>query len=321
MAKAPPPRDTTEVIHAGKAAGPAPKLTATVRPRRRRRATPPPIAAATGAPAPQPQPLPRTPVDMSTPTGRSHALAETVVMSILDKLRHEAHARGGALSLADLDRLAAEFHGKTAALRQVFEQTFESYANARERAKFAQNRNFPFDRVLVRRFEHLLARGPTGDPDKISRRFLHGFFIAVQMMLGAEILEGYQERCRDIVARLRVANKGKFAWPDLYQDPATAELAAEALATMASYFSAFEKRSAWFMTIVNGNLAPAERNASHLEASWQVSEAAFRRFLAALFAEVREMVATPDARTRFTERFGIERCMAAVEAMERLYGR
>ncbi|MEK7821182.1 MAG: hypothetical protein AAB543_08750, partial [Pseudomonadota bacterium] len=156
MAKAPPP---SEVIHVGKPAGAAEKLTATMKAqRRRRRQAPPPVALI--APTAFAKIAP-TPVDLSTPAGRGHALAETVVLGILDRLRHEAHARGGTLTLADLDRLAADFHGKTAALRLAFEQTFEAYANARERTKFAQNRNFPFDRVLVKRFEHLLARGAT----------------------------------------------------------------------------------------------------------------------------------------------------------------
>ncbi len=312
MAKNPP---SSEVIHTGKPVPAGDKLAASLKPaRRRRRDAPPPVVNAL-------KPTPPTPVDLSTPAGRSHALAETMILGILDRLRHEALARGGTLSLADLDRLAADFHGKTAALRLAFEQTFESYASARERAKFTQNRNFPFDRVLVKRFEHLLVRGATTDPDKISRRVLPGFFMAAQMMLGAGVLEGYQERCRAIVARLKAAHGGKFAWPDLYADPETGALAFEALASMASYFADFDKRARWFLTILNGHLAPAPAGASYGEANWQLSEKGFRAFLAALFAEVRAAVASPDARTRFAERFGVKPCMAATEAMDRLYGR
>lgn len=316
MAKAPPP---SEVIHVGKPAGAGEKLTATMKAqRRRRRQAPPPVALI--APTAFAKIAP-TPVDLSTPAGRGHALAETVVLGILDRLRHEAHARGGTLTLADLDRLAADFHGKTAALRLAFEQTFEAYANARERTKFAQNRNFPFDRVLVKRFEHLLARGATVDPDRLSRRILPGFFMAAQMMLGAGVLEGYQERCRVIVARLKAAQGGKFAWPDLYADPETDALAFEALAVMASYFADFDKRARWFLTIVNGHLAPAPAGASYAESNWQLSDTGFRAFLTALFAEVRTAVATPDARARFAERFGVKPCLATAEAMEKLHGR
>lgn len=305
-----------------KSAQPAPKAAPASRPAAhaaqtndRARATPPGLSSS--APS---RPAAKTPFDLSTPAGQGHALAETVVMAFIDRLRHEAEARGGALALADLERLAADFHTKSAALRQAFELTFESYARARERAKFAQNRNYPFDRVLVQRFEHLLARGPASG-DAIPRRVLQGFFMAVQMMLGPEVLESYQERCRVIVERIRNAQGGKFAWPDLYADPETAVLAFEALIAMAAYFADYDKRARWFLTIVNGHLAPAGANASPEEAAWQLGEAAFRRFLAAFFAEIKDSVATAVARTDFAERFGVENCRAVSEAMARIYGR
>ncbi|MCC7016471.1 MAG: hypothetical protein IT564_04640 [Rhodospirillales bacterium] len=255
--------------------------------------------------------------DLSTPAGQGHALAETVVMALIDRLRHEAEMRNGRLTLANIERLADDFHNKSAALRQAFELTFEAYARARERAKFAQNRNYPFDRVLVRRFEHLLACGGGGIP----RRVLPGFFMAVEMMLGPQVLEAYQEHCRIIVERIRNAQGGKFAWPDLYADPEAAGLAVDALVAMASYFADYDKRARWFLTVVNGHLGPAPANASPEEAAWQLDEETFRGFLAAFFAEIKDSVATAVARTDFAERFGVEKCRAVADAMARIYGR
>jgi hypothetical protein len=285
------------------------KLTATLKPIRRRAPAP-----AKAVPPAEVKPQ----FDLSTPAGQGHALAETVVMAFIDRLRHEAEAHGGKLTLPELDRLAADFHNKSAALRQAFELTFESYARARERAKFAQNRNYPFDRVLVRRFEHLLARGAG---DGIPRRVLPGFFMAVEMMLGPQVLEAYQEHCRLIVERITKAQGGKFAWPDLYADPETATLAFDALVAMASYFADFEKRARWFLTVVNGHLGPAPANASPAAAAWQLDAATFRDFLAAFFAEIKDSVATAVARTDFAERFGVDKCRAVADAMARIYGR
>ncbi|MSO85434.1 MAG: hypothetical protein EXR04_05710, partial [Rhodospirillales bacterium] len=227
-----------------------------------------PARPATARPAaPKARAPAKTAFDLSTPAGQGHALAETVVMAFIDRLRHEAEARGGTLTLADLDRLAVEFHNKSAALRQAFEQTFEAYGRARERAKFAQNRNYPFDRLLVQRFESLLAPGGAGRPNKrpgadnaagslglgasapgasgrgIPRRVLPGFFMAVEMMLGRQILEAYQEHCRAIVERISKAQGGKFGWPDLYADAEAATLAFDALVAMASYFADYDKRA------------------------------------------------------------------------------
>ncbi len=288
------------------------KLTATLKPIRRRRVPAPAPMPKAAPPAAKPQ------FDLSTPAGQGHALAETVVMAFIDRLRHEAEALGGTLMLADLERLAADFHDKSAALRQAFELTFEAYARARERAKFAQNRNYPFDRVLVRRFEHLLARGRG---DGIPRRVLPGFFMAVEMMLGPQVLEAYQEHCRIIVERIRNAQGGRFAWTDLYADPEAAALAVDALVAMASYFADYDKRARWFLTVVNGHLGPAPPNASPEEAAWQLDEETFRGFLAAFFAEIKDSVATAVARTDFAERFGVEKCRAVADAMARIYAR
>ena len=256
--------------------------------------------------------------DLSTPAGQGHALAETVVMAFIDRLRHEAEASGGALTLADLDRLADEFHTKSAALRQAFEQTFEAYGRARERAKFTQNRKYPFDRLLVRRFESLLARG---SGHGIPRRVLPGFFMAVEMMLGRQILEAYQEHCRAIVERISQAQGGKFAWPDLYADAEATTLAIDALAAMATYFADYDKRARWFLTVVNGHLGPAGANVSPDEAAWQLDATAFRDLLGALFAEIKVSVASADTHAAFARKYGIDKCRAVAEAMARIYGR
>jgi hypothetical protein len=239
-------------------------------------------------------------------------------MGIFDRLRHEARARGGKLTLADLERLADDFHDKSAALRQAFEMTFEAYARARERAKVAQNRQYPFNRLLVRRFEHLLARG---DGPGIPRRVLPGFFMAVEMMLGPQVHDAYQEHCRAIVERIREAQGGKFGWPDLYADAEAATLAFDALVAMAAYFADFDKRARWFLTVVNGNLGPAHAGATPEQAAWQLNDVAFRGLLAALFADLRDSVATAVARTTFAERYGVEKCRAVTDAVARIYGR
>ncbi|MBM3731996.1 MAG: hypothetical protein FJW24_00785 [Acidimicrobiia bacterium] len=257
--------------------------------------------------------------DLSTPGGQGHALAETVVMGFIDRLRQEARMWGGKLTLADLERLTDDFHDKSAALRQAFEMSFEAYARAREHAKASQNRHYPFNRLLVQRFEHLLVRGK--GRDGIPRRVLPGFFMAVEMMLGPQVYEAYQEHGRAIVARLHEAKGSRFGWADLYADPEAATLAFDALAVMESYFADYDKRARWFLTVVNGHLGPAHANATPEEAAWQLDEAAFKDFLAALFAELRDSVGTAVARTDFIERFGVEKCRAVTDAVARIYGR
>jgi hypothetical protein len=266
--------------------------------------------------------------DLTTPAGQGHALAETLVLGIFDRLRQEARELDGRLTLTDLDRLADDFQDKAADLRQAFETAFETYARARERAKHFQNRQYPFNRLIVRRFETLLAHAPGGASRSIEspgagipRRVLPAFFLALEMMLGPQVHDAYQEHCRAIVERIRAAQGGKFGWPDLYADAEAATLAFDALVAMAAYFADYDKRVRWFLTIINGHLGPPPAHATPEEAAWQMDAGQFREFLAALFAELRDPVSSAVKRTDFAERFGVEKCRAVTDAMARIYGR
>lgn len=286
--------------------------------------TRPPVQSAAGvapaAPPPSARPAAAPPAKggVSTSPGKSRALAETVVGSFCERLVAEANRRGGVLTLQDIESLNEEFASKTEALQAIFEKSFEDYVRARERASFLQTRNYPFDRVLVRKFEHLFADGKDPDPTKLSRRILPGFFMAMNKMLGPEVIETYQERCRKIVQRIRLGRDDNFDWNEIYADRDAQALSLEAEVTIAGYFEDVDKRSAWFLEIVNNNLAPALPGAPPGTSSWRMMEGSFRRFLRALLADLKTELATSDGRTRVTERYGIETCLKLAEVLRNI---
>ena len=114
-------------------------------------------------------------------------MAETVVSSIVDRLIGEANRKGG-LSVADLHALSDEFAKKTDALQKVFQKSFEDYVRARERSAWDQSRQFPFDRIIVRKFAVLFPQDCVSKlkPGLLSRRVLPGFFLTLSMMLGED---------------------------------------------------------------------------------------------------------------------------------------
>lgn len=316
---APPNRPTPKpgARGAARVAGTATvKLTQTI--------TRPPVQAAAGAaaavPPPGARPAAASPAKggQAAASAKSRAIAETVVASFCDRLVAEANRRGGVLTLQDIELLNEEFASKTEALQAVFEKSFEDYVRARERASFLQTRNYPFDRVLVRKFEHLFADGKDLDPTKLSRRMLPGFFMAMNKMLGPEVIETYQERCRKIVQRIRLGRDDNFDWNEIYADRDAKALALEAEVTIAGYFEDVDKRSAWFLEIINNNLAPAPPGAPPQVASWRMMEGTFRRFLRALLADLKTELATSDGRTRITERYGIETCLKLAEVVRKI---
>jgi hypothetical protein len=256
--------------------------------------------------------------DLSTLTGKSKALAATVVDSFCDRLVVEAERRGGMLTLRDIEALNEEFVRKTDALQAVFEKSFEDYVRARERAALQQTRNYPFDRLLVSKFERLFAKDKDIGPNKLSRRILPGFFMAMNKMLGPELIETYQERCRKIVQRIRQGRSDEMRWEEIYADRDAQALVMEAEITIAGYFEDVAKRSAWFVEVVNNNLAPAPADAPPQVASWQLAGPAFAHFLRALFGDIKTELASSDGRTRVTERYGIQTCLKLAEVMRRI---
>ncbi len=262
--------------------------------------TPPPQAA--------PPPQASAPVDMSSPKEAGKLLATTVVSAVVDRLKAVANARGGHLTIGDLDGMQSEFDRQAEALSGVFEQSFEVYVKARERASWDQQRNYPFDRLMVKKFSHLFKEGDALGPDEVSRRILPGFFVALGMMLGPEVVEGYQEKCRGIVERVKGNGKGVFNWEAVYKDTEAKALILEAEISLAGYFEDLEKRTTWFLNLVNANLTPVDSGAEGPAAYWEFNEVGFLKFLNALLSGLREHLETDNGKMWITKRYGADTC-------------
>ncbi|MDP6883866.1 MAG: hypothetical protein QF830_07010, partial [Rhodospirillales bacterium] len=182
----------------------------------------------------------------TSPKEQSRAMAEAVIGSFLDRLEAEAERRGGSLNIADIRAIGHEFEKKTEALQAVFETSFEKYVQIRERAVWNQARQYPFDRLIVKKFEPLFPGMGGRDlrDGGLSRRILPGFFLAMNLMLGDDVIEDYQARCRAIIKRLQEKSGDAFEWDEAYDDPEAARVTLDAVAAMASYFGNLEKRSA-----------------------------------------------------------------------------
>lgn len=293
---------------------------------------PPPPVAAPSPPAPPPPAPPKAPPPAppqaameakaapkrtperpapgpASPARQSQALAATVVSSFVDRLTAEAARKGGSLTVADIQSLNHEFEKKAEALQAVFEASFEEYVRARERSVWEQSRQFPFDRLIVKKFSHLFTEHERsrGRRDTVSRRILPGFFMALNMMLGPEMLEECQERCRKIIDRLKARRGEQFDWDDAYADPEARAVTLDALATMAHYFQDRDKRVAWFTNLVNTHLPPPEKETEEArEAAWTFTEDGMQTFLATLFADLRAALADESGRLALGRRHGAD---------------
>ncbi len=245
---------------------------------------------------------------MTSPQGASKVLATTMVESFVDRMKAEARAKGGHLTVQDMENMQADFDRQAQALSGALEKSFEVYVKARERSVWDSQRNFPFDRLMVKKFSNLFKDGEGLGPDDLCRRMLPGFFVALGMMLGPEMVEEYQEKLRAVVERVRGDGTTVFNWDDVYKDPTAKTLALNSEVDVAQHFDEFEKRSEWFINMVNGHLTPVEPGAHANVIGWEMTETGFKRFLHALMADLRAQLDTDAGKMAITKKFGGATC-------------
>lgn len=295
---------------------------------------PPPMPAVNTAPPPQPAPAtapgpkrtnakrktttqPKPPVVANPASAKdvSKALVNDTVGSLVGDLRAKAQAQGGVLSLDDLDAMEAELTQKTQAIQAQFETAFEDYAVAVDKLKWSAERGDPFYRLLIKQFSHLFKEQISSKT--ISRRVLPGFFMAVGMLLGPDVVERNHDRCASIVARLKMeVGEDKFDWEVFYtaQDALTVSLDAQLL--MAARFADYDKRMRWFIELVNSHLAA--ESASEADRRWQLTEHGARRMIDALSSDLRKVLSAQKGRERLIKRHGADAVTDAITALKRL---
>ncbi len=247
---------------------------------------------------------------------QGNAIAQTVVRSILERFKAEAHKNGGQLSLANIDSLQAEFGAQTQALSLAFEQSFEAYVLARERAAWGSKRDFPFDRLIVKKFSHLFADKAAGF-DRVSRRMLPGFFMAMGMMLGPDVVDEFQERCRGLVERIRSERQDAFDWSDVYAAEEGRTVLMDALVPIALHFGDYKKRRDWFIALINGHLSPA-RSSEKDDAGWEMTVPAFEVFLNALLSDLETILSDSGKKPRIVKRYGADVVDLAIGVLKRV---
>ena len=163
-----------------------------------------------------------------------------------------------------------------------------------------------FGRLMVKRFAHLFVKkgGRSLIGGDISRRILPGFFVALSMMLGAERLEEYQNRCRRIVSRLLETHPDGMLWDAFFTDEEVETLALDAEVGMALHFVDPERRIVWFVNLVNRELDSGSAGAAGI----RFSQENCRLLLRALFSDVTDALSREDGRQAIAERYGAEKC-------------
>ena len=257
---------------------------------------------------------------IASPEEQTKQLAQSVVSSFTSRLTEEATAKGGYLSVQDLQSLNQEFEQKTDELKQVLEKSFEDYVSAREKASWDQARKYPFDRMIVKTFSYMLETDSRKlrRSDSVSRRILPGFFMVLTMILGPDQLEAYQGKCRAVVKLVKRAYGDKFEWEDIYESDDARAIVIDALIDIAHGFDDIDRRAVWFIDMVNSHLPPADDKTTQTEAEWTFSTDGFKQFFKALMSDLNDALDSEGGRLLITRRHGVEETVELVSLMRGL---
>lgn len=149
----------------------------------------------------------------------------------------------------------------------------------------------PFEVVLASRFLHLFANpdGRSLQDGGLSPRMLPGFFKVVRMMIGGPKYDAYQEECLKIETELReqdLSVSSSNLITKIRKDQKTRQVALLVYARMGLWFTQFKKRKEWFISIINGTLAPLPEGPAEVdEENWSFKSSHFTELFTVLFLE------------------------------------
>lgn len=281
-----------------------------------------PEPAAPATPALDDAPVSRSAIERRR---KSRHLAEEVIELFIEDMTTAAARKSGVLTIHDIVTLSQELKRKLPHLQSMFERSFDDYVRARERANWDKIRHNAYERMVVQTFAHLFPHGDhaTLPAGCLSRRVLPGFFLVMNMMLGTDAVDDYRHQCESEIERLKDRLGEDFDWHAVYDNADVRAVVRRALAGMAIYFDQTEKRSEWFIDIVNRHLATPESTAKEGPGTidWELTESVFWRMIDALFADLATALRDPALRAELARDFGHDTIAQVGTAIDRIKAR
>jgi hypothetical protein len=241
----------------------------------------------------------------------------SVMQLFTEVLVDTAERSGGSLTAEDIRELFDNYNHDIAGLDAIYQKAWDQAIGLWLQSQWERARTQLVERMLVNCFDRALApRGAEAPPPgKLSRRVVPAFITALKTMLGEDMLQGYQERVRAIVERLKQDARGEFDWQVVYDDVESGQLVDDILIAISGYFDDMEKRIEWCSRVVNSNLGPPTPGGA--DATWYFDEAEFHILFSAMYADLRASLDTDDGETEIENRHGL----AAPAALRRFLSR
>lgn len=199
----------------------------------------------------------------------------------------------------------------------LYAEIWATLGAATAEAYWSKRRTLAMERLIVSRFESLLApRGQRAQPGRtISRRAIPGFIAALHQMIGPEMLETYEERVRELIVAERVRHGDSQLWRALPETPVGRTLVNDILVFVARHFTNMPKRRGWLIDQIGRNLTPATAD---IEAAAHFADREFHMVLHRLYAPLGALMADAQARDGLVKRYGEANVALVAEVLDAL---
>ena len=238
---------------------------------------------------------------------------------ILDKrLREHATYRDGLIQTSDLSAIRETVTpGKNRELLNLVRGAWAEMATIHEHEFWGRQRKFPLERLIVHRFDHLLApRGTAAIQGKtFSRRVISGFLYALMQMVGEDLFEDYRTRCKDLIEETRLAEGDAFDWKHFYDNPGARVLVTDILVYISRYFDDMAKRRTWMTDIFERAMPPSTEIG---EEDWRFGDMEFHMLMDALYANLSQSLKKKLAIERLRKRYGPANLQHVAQLLEGL---
>ena len=239
--------------------------------------------------------------------------ADQILNLVEQKLADQSNHDHGTLAKSTVEEVMIGLRGhQDPDLLRLLHEGWGKMCLAVEEAQWRDARRFPLERLIIHHFEPLMA--PRGEDaiqgQTLSRRVIPAFLAALSQMIGKELLNEYEERCREMVDLIHQKHGDAFEWQMVYEDINANILAQDIIVYIAQYFRDVPKRRLWMIDIFARSMPPAGTPG---EQEWDFDAAGFHLLVNGLYADLFAMMKDADSIGQLRARYGDDRLDALVE--------
>ncbi len=222
--------------------------------------------------------------------------------------RFEAYAAqgGGTLSIETVrSEIAALLQSGAIDYGEVFKECLVLLSDE----VWEEKRQNAFGRLIVRDFEENLTRqiNPNIESERVPRRAIGPFLNVLAMLLGDKTYKKFYDEARDLRSRLQLETGCVSVWNEFFGHDDATRIKLQVYAAVARQFADFEKRTLWFVQVMNSQL-DHQVTVADLEGrpQWVFQKHHFYALMNELFAPMESLLSSKIAVERMEKYLGVD---------------